>query len=549
MASLIDVGHSIELVDGGTTVYLPKLDLFVEYKDDESVTFVDSFNNIYSYRWTSLGFISFNFMKAWISTALSNPATNQDVYTTLQGMAVDLGQIRTIEENEYTGFGATNDTLESILVELQDLNISNGSSSTDLSAITINTENSYIELQHINSVIANPARYDAFGRMRVSAPETIFELSHLYDRQTIFVNEFTDLGATITYSQAQAAVSLNVANNPGSKAVRQTKRYFNYQPGKSLLILLTGVLASSNTGGQASIVKRTSISGTQVDVVVNQADWNVDKADGTGECPLLDFTKAQIFWMDLEWLGVGTVRTGVVVNGQFYVLHVFHHANIINSVYMSRASLPIRYEIERTVGGISSKIGFYDDANMKTVDSLGNGIFFQYTNGDTTGTVKQICATVISEGGYNAKGRNFSVDNGITTKSVGVTTVPIISIRPKAAYNRITISPIGAHAMTQSNTSFKYEIRIGGTINPTVWTSVNTESGVEFNLDATTVTGGRVIETGYVSSTSRISFDTLARVDFAGTDIGGTCEVITLCVQSFANNNNVVGGLNWEEIL
>jgi hypothetical protein len=59
------------------------------------------------------------------------------------------------------------------------------------------------------------------------------------------------------------------------------------------------------------------------ETVVPQTNWNIDKLDGTGISGItLDISKAQILWMDIEWLGLGTVRIGFVINGNlFTVIH------------------------------------------------------------------------------------------------------------------------------------------------------------------------------------------------------------------------------------
>jgi hypothetical protein len=64
----------------------------------------------------------------------------------------------------------------------------------------------------------------------------------------------------------------------------------------------------------AYFVERSLSTGTETRVA--QEDWNIDKLDGTGVSGItLDITKAQILWMDIEWLGLGTVRIGFVIDG------------------------------------------------------------------------------------------------------------------------------------------------------------------------------------------------------------------------------------------
>jgi hypothetical protein len=155
-------------------------------------------------------------------------------------------------------------------------------------------------------------------------------------------------------------MDLAVTTTSGSKVYRETLRVFPYQPGKSLLILSTFVFNEAKTnlrqragyfdnnngfflelsGTTLSFVRRSYVSGTLVETKIPQSDWNTDKLDGTGLSGItLDMTKAQILWSDMEWLGVGSVRMGFVIDGVLITCHTFNHANIISSTYITTATL------------------------------------------------------------------------------------------------------------------------------------------------------------------------------------------------------------------
>lgn len=390
---------------------------------------------------------------------------------------------------------------------------------------------------------------DSFGRSRVSEPETIFDLSHLNDKQPLYVEELLQSGATTTHLPNEAAVRMDVTTTVGSRAVRQTRRYFKYQPGKSLLVMLTGVLTSSTnstirsriglfddatdktvdaggngiffqySGGVFSIVKRSYITGSQVDTVVNQGSWSEgDQLNGLGLSGVtFDPTKAQIFWMDLEWLGVGSVRCGIVVDGRFITLHKFHHANIISSVYMTRASLPVRYEIEKTSAGAA-------------------------------GSMKQICATVISEGGYKETGRVFS--RAMTTPvTINTTANPLISLKLRDAYNRGSLKIRYADLMSTSNTSLIYQVVYGATLTGASWQNQDiNNSGVQYDTSATSFSGGRVIESGFMTSQNRqVQIDVFNSFDSPNASIAGVPETISLVVRTVGGNSTTYGSLTWQE--
>ena len=83
--------------------------------------------------------------------------------------------------------------------------------------------------------------YDAFGRLRVSNPLTIFDSKNVMSKNDLFDEDLTGSG-TVTYTANKSTVNLNVTTASGDKVIRQSKRVMSYQPGKSLLILNTFVM-------------------------------------------------------------------------------------------------------------------------------------------------------------------------------------------------------------------------------------------------------------------------------------------------------------------
>lgn len=200
----------------------------------------------------------------------------------------------------------------------------------------------------------------------------------------------------------------------------------------------------------------------------------------SGESPYfinLDITKAQIFWVDIEWLGVGSVRCGFVINGQYILAHTFHHANIESTTYMQTACLPIRYEIRNTTSG-------------------------------SGGNLKKICSTVISEGGYENSSIITHAGWGnkikeIPNDSSSITYLPLISIRLKTGRFDSIVIPSQASILldTADNIHIKFILNgdVSGTGNNTpYYRSVNEKSNVEYDISANTLTGGSEINSTYL---------------------------------------------------
>jgi len=394
---------------------------------------------------------------------------------------------------------------------------------------------------------ANTPNIDAFGRLRTSTPFTLFDSSHRFADNGLWSTSTATSGAA-TFNSAQGLVDLDVTAASGSEVIRETTKVFSYQPGKSLLVLSTFVMSAAKTNlrqrvgyygaangyylelnnSTVSFVERTSVSGSLVNTPVAQASWNVDKMDGTGPSGItLDLTKAQILFMDLEWLGVGTVRIGFVINGNFYVCHKFHHANIITSTYITTASLPLRYEITNT--------------------------------GATSGasTLKQICSTVISEGGYELRGAQQAVGTPITTPrtlTTAGTYYPIVSIRLKSTRLDGIAVATALSAIGNTAANFNWQVISGGTTTGGTWVSAGTNSSVEYNITGTSFTGGRIIASGYFTATASTSVSVdILRAALLSTQLErdgltNTPYEFTLVLAAGTNNESVFGSMDWEEI-
>jgi hypothetical protein len=349
-----------------------------------------------------------------------------------------------------------------------------------------------------NIVFAPSTAQDAFGRLRTSAPLTLFDSSHRFDDNDLWATE-TSTGGTAVFNADQGLINLNVTAASGSSVLRETIKVFAYQPGKSLLVLNTFVMNAPKAGltqrvgyygddngfyleqanSDVAFVERSVVTGSVVNTPVPQSDWNGDKLDGTGESGLtLDLTKAQIYWMDLEWLGVGSVRMGFVIDGVFILCHTFNHANIITSTYITTASLPLRYELFNETG--------------------------------TTGasTLKQICSTVISEGGYELRGKQQSIGTPILTPmtfAVAGTYYPVVGIRLKTTrLDAIVIATAISLIGLGNGKNYAWRVVNGNVqISGGSWVPASAESSVEYNITGTSASGGRVLASGYVNSSNQ----------------------------------------------
>lgn len=389
---------------------------------------------------------------------------------------------------------------------------------------------------------------DAFGRIRVSQPYTLFDSQSRYEADTQFDTSTTGTGST-AYATNEAAVNLTVTSGGAGSVARQTYRVFPYQPGKGLLVLATFTMDSSTSanlsqrvgyyntqngvffqkvGSVASFVLRsnsTPTPGTPSDArEVTQANWNGDKLDGTGNSGYtLDTSKAQILWMDFEWLGVGSVRCGFIINGEYIVCHTFNNANEITGVYMSTAILPVRYEIVSTTG--------------------------------VAATLKQICSSVVSEGGYEQYSFGNVARRTTALGTIGSTFLPLVSIRIKSTRLGAVILPQRVQVLPTTSQNYEVALVKNPTLTGASWVNT-TSNNVEMDVSATSVTGGTIVQTDYVTSSGSGGTNPLADPSGynwdlqLGSSIAGVSDIYTIQIRtvSGATTGDAVGSLTFWDL-
>ncbi len=392
---------------------------------------------------------------------------------------------------------------------------------------------------------------DAFGRFRVSEPDTVFDSKQIFDAQPLFWDDQEVSGAstTSTHSVDTASTVIGVGATTAGKRVRQTFMRFNYQPGKSQQILMTGTLQLTGGGtgivcgyglyddnngifiqdneGVVEFVRRSNVTGSPVDTAVAQADWNIDVMDGTTQSAItLDLSKSQVMIIDFEWLGVGRVRVGFVIKGQPVYVHEFLHGNVTEGVYMSTPNLPLRFEIENDATGAAS-------------------------------TLRHMCATVISEGGQEDTGVMMYKSTGGThvVAATENTNYAVLGIRLKAANLAATINMVKA-TIAEHTTNKNIEWML--TFNPTVaslFTYANiTNSSVQVaaGVAANTVTAGTELIGGHFSTAVQGGAEAVALPNALrlGSSISGTPDQIVLSARPIGGSTNLdlEGSLTWREL-
>lgn len=393
------------------------------------------------------------------------------------------------------------------------------------------------------------AAIDAFDRLRVSNPFTIFDSKQLYDKQPLFYDEITGGSATSTHSTTHARTRMTVTASASDYVIRQTKQRFNYQPGKSELFFVTfyapqetgctkrvGLFESTtsspymtvNNGvflsiGESTVSFNIAKNGSTTETVT-QANWNVDQFDGTGPSGItLDLDATQIMVCDFEWLGVGRVRVGFVIDGIAYYVHYFNHANdsTYTSIYMSTPNLPIRYDIA--------------------------------SDGTGGGDLDHICATVISEGGVELTGISRSIDTENTHIDANTADTPyvVLGLRLKTTHLDLTVLPQTISMISETNDDFRWSLHLNPTYNGTLTYGDISNSGCQYAAGATAndiTAQGTKLASGYAKSSGSTSANIINNLRI-GSQIDGTRDELILAVTPCSSNADYQASLTFRELL
>lgn len=390
--------------------------------------------------------------------------------------------------------------------------------------------------------ISGNGNVDAFGRQQIASPLTLFDSQHRYAQNDKFWTS-TASGGTIVHDPNASVVEMTVDTTSGSTAIMETSRVFPYQPGKALEMFATFCMGEAQTntcqrigyfgndngiyvekdGDTMYIVRRSRVTGTVVNTRIPQTDWNTATLDGNDSTGVtMDFTKSQILFIDIEWLGVGSVRVGFIIDGAFIVAHKFHHANLIDSTYMTTAALPIRYEISNQ-------------------DVVANST-----------TLKHICSTVISSGGYSLTGKSYLSGRGLNyfvMSSVG-TYYHLVSIRLDSTRLDDIVIPTAINVLTDSNQNIEFKLVLNASfVTPLVFAN-HSNGAVEYSITNSAVSGnGTELATNYVinKATGDLSSEVLRELQLSRT--GNGPDILSLIATGDSPNVKATGNITWIEPL
>jgi hypothetical protein len=185
---------------------------------------------------------------------------------------------------------------------------------------------------------------------------------------------------------------------------------------------------------------------------------------------------------------------------------------------MTTATLPVRYEITSTTSAVAAYM-------------------------------KQICSTVISEGGYEQTSIEHAARmTNITASSYLTTTFkPLVSIRLASTALGAVVIPINVNFLPSTADNFEMALIKNGTLaNTPSWSAVSSDPNVEYDISSTSCTGGTLVYSEYATGkTGRTILSVGSGYNWdlqIGASIAGVSDVYTVVARCITTGANTTGG-------
>jgi hypothetical protein len=173
--------------------------------------------------------------------------------------------------------------------------------------------------------------------------------------------------------------------------------------------------------------------------------------------------------------------------------------------------------------------------------------------------MKQVCSSVISEGGYELRGLQQAIGVPIDVPKILTTKglfYPVVTLRLKSSKNDAIVILTAISILGKSLAMYNWKVIASGTTSggTGTWISAGDDSAVEYKLDATAITSGRTLASGYLTTSNQgstqvdILKEALFKFQLERDSLNGVSYELTLVVASDTNTSDVFASIDWEEI-
>jgi hypothetical protein len=236
-----------------------------------------------------------------------------------------------------------------------------------------------------SGITAAPQRLrDNVGKLKVSESQNLFEADFEYGLQPMRWENFVAGSGSVVQVSNSGGVLMSVSALVGDMAIRQTRPYQRYQPGKTMYMSsgfvfgpavlnqrqrvgffddANGVFweqgdpSSVNNGTGMGVVIRSDSGGLPTDTRIESGNW----LDPYNIKSQINWSLIQMIWIEYAWYGAGLLRWGVMVNGEPYPLHQIGIGNRANQTgpWSRTGNLPVRYELRNIGASTASSMYHY----------------------------------------------------------------------------------------------------------------------------------------------------------------------------------------------
>jgi len=282
----------------------------------------------------------------------------------------------------------------------------------------------------------------------------------------------------------------------------------------------TGTMSFSSSTATGSLVE-TAAGATEADTFVEQADWNIDKMDGTGYSQMiLDPQKGNVYQIRFQYLGYGAITYYIedADSGKFVPVHRIQYANNNTSPSLSNPSLKI--------GWFAASLGSTTDLEMHGASGM------------------------IGVEGQQQPRR--LPDAQVADKSnVGTSFTNILTIRNRATFQgRVNLSealPTLTNVAVDGTKISEYQVILNATLGGEPnWTYEDEDhSIIEYDTAGTTATlngNSQLVTAGVLGKTSS---GTVNFIDYDLHIVPG--DTITIAVKTTSGSTDAAASITWLE--
>ena len=205
----------------------------------------------------------------------------------------------------------------------------------------------------------------AFGEVMCTEVSGVIQLQFPYNLNPELILPSVTGSGTVISSPPFALIS--VPASASSSGSFQSLNQLHYRPGQGAVVLFTSVFNSGVANSRQYVGAGNQLNGfffgwngstfgilyrnNAVDTWIDQASWNQDPFNGTGESGVtLDPTKGNVYKIQFQWLGFGAINFFIENGntGQFTLVHQIQYTNANLNTSLTNPTLPLLARVEST---------------------------------------------------------------------------------------------------------------------------------------------------------------------------------------------------------